>query len=520
MPRCRTFPTLGGHALGRRLRGGARIALAVALVAFAGCQRQCDTTPRETLRLLVETGGETDPAAVEGALEDHFDRPEHVEALFEGVDPNDDPELLSQMFLAVVAEGRAEGENAWDLAYGAEEATGYRKVEPDRDRTLGPATEAAVAEAALCFVEDSVEAPADRAWSLENMRVPAAWDLEPAPGGRAKGEGIRVCHPDTGWSEHLDLDPDRLDLANAKNLLRGGTPDARDPLDYSGLLLQPGHGTATGSVIVSGLAAGEVSGVAPAARIVPIRTAKSVVQVFDSDLARAVRHAVVADCDVISMSLGGRAYFGLGAAIRNARRKGLIVLAAAGNCVKFVVAPAAYDHCIAVAGTNVDDRPWIGSSRGRKVAISAPGQHVWVAHRKAAADPTDGVKPGEGTSYSVAGAAGVAALWLAHHDLDRDAEPFLLHDLFVELLRETARRPPGWESLAPRYGAGIVDAEALLQRPLPDLEAEAAAERAPMQAMENLELLSNITGRPESAVALSGSGSPTSAPSTGVTAMA
>ena len=210
---------------------------------------------------------------------------------------------------------------------------------------------------------------------------------------------------------HQDLDVSRLDLSSARNLLKSGTPDAQDPLDYSGMLLNPGHGTATGSVIVSEERLGTITGVAPEARLIPIRTAKSVVQIFDSDLARAVRHAVNADCDVISMSLGGRAFFGLSAAIRNAKRNNLIVLAAAGNCVKFVVAPAAYDNCIAVAATDVEYRPWRGSSRGKAVVVSAPGQHVWAAHRKSTEDESEIlVRPGEGTSFAVAGTAGVAAL--------------------------------------------------------------------------------------------------------------
>ena len=86
------------------------------------------------------------------------------------------------------------------------------------------------------------------------------------------------------------------------------------------------------------------------------------------------------------MSLGGRAFFGLNAAIRRAVRNQLIVTAAAGNCVGFVVAPAAYDETIAVGGTNINDSPWKGTSRGQAVDVSAPAEQVWVARRRKASD--------------------------------------------------------------------------------------------------------------------------------------
>ncbi|MGH8626854.1 MAG: S8 family serine peptidase [Gammaproteobacteria bacterium] len=50
------------------------------------------------------------------------------------------------------------------------------------------------------------------------------------------------------------------------------------------------------------------------------------------------------DCDVISISLGGPGFFGLKAAIDNAVRQGAIVVAAAGNCVRLVVAGALRQH--------------------------------------------------------------------------------------------------------------------------------------------------------------------------------
>jgi len=304
----------------------------------------------------------------------------------------------------------------------------------------------------------------DPAWALETLRVPAVRNL---PGGQ--GDGIVIGHPDTGYTIHADLGPDELDLTADRDVL-ANDDDARDPLrKLFGLIGNPGHGTATASVIVS-RPTNRIEGAAPAARLVPIRAVTSVALVFDGDVAKAVDHARRTGCHVISMSLGGVGFSSsLRAAIRAALADGLLVLAAAGNEVGFVVAPASYHEVVAVAATNIEDRPWAGSSRGPAVDVSAPGESVPAA--EASKQFTDRTKLGSGTSYAVALTAGVGALWLAHHGRDaliaRYGAPNLQR-VFRHLLRRTARKPlGGWDGT--RYGAGIVDAAALLAAPLPDL---------------------------------------------------
>ena len=235
----------------------------------------------------------------------------------------------------------------------------------------------------------------------------------------------------------------------------------------------PGHGTHTGSVI-AGRDTGPISGVAPLATLVPIRTVKSVVQVFDGDVARAVYYAYQVGCHVISMSLGGIGFFGLQAAITHAVAHGVIVMAAVGQDVGFVVAPANYPECIGVAASTADDEPWSRTSHGPEVDICAPGTNIWLANVNTDVSPPifDVNQDHNGTSFAVAHLAGVAALWLAHHGyqaLIGRYGPAGLQDAFVRLLKSAGhRRPAGWNTS--EYGVGIVDAEALLSAALPPVQ--------------------------------------------------
>ena len=425
--------------------------------------------PAYTQGYIVELAPGQTQAELRAAAESVFGNVVSIEPLFPDVAVADDPEGLSLIHRVRVADPR-EGK-AWDTAYALRERGEFVQVEPDSEDTLVEAQKRAAV--AACFGDEGVPAPSDPAWSLDakHMAVIAARKLVPPPGGKALGEGVRICHPDSGWTDHVDLDSGRIDRAASLNLMEPGS-DAHDPLGYNG---NPGHGTKTGSVLISDggfganggtTAPGKVTGLAPKATLVPIRTFNSVVRVLDSNTARAVRHATKAQCDVISMSLGGRAFFGLERAINDAVRHDIIVVNAAGNCIGMVVAPASYDNAIAVGATNVDNKPWKGSSKGRAVDISAPGEDVYVADAVAGAMGTQS-SPGNGTSFATAAVAGAAADWIAFHGRDRikAAQGSLTRrDLFVQAMQASARVPPGWDSS--RYGAGILNLDRLLRQPL------------------------------------------------------
>lgn len=241
------------------------------------------------------------------------------------------------------------------------------------------------------------------------------------------GSGVLVGHPDTGATEHKDLkDPPnpRLHIKRGKNYFDPKmSSDGRDPL-IDGILASPGHGTGTGSVLMSGVAE-DILGVAPEAEIIPYRVTNFVALIrprVRQNLADAIRQATSEGCQIISISLGW--LWGskdLREAICEAVNRGVIVLAAAGQVnlklplvvPSLVAAPARYPEVIGIAACTHCMQGALWSARGPSVSATAPGEDVWVA-RWTGSNQFPG--QGSGTSFAVAHVAGVAALWLEQWD--------------------------------------------------------------------------------------------------------
>lgn len=277
------------------------------------------------------------------------------------------------------------------------------------------------------------------------------------------GAGVRVAHPDTGYTPHPQIAGPRLRIADGYDFV-DDAPDPRDPLTGK----FPGHGTATGSVIFSG-AAPELHGIAPGAELVPMRVSGSVIHFDFSNLVQALYRARDRGCHVVSMSLGGPwAGRSLSRAADQLVAEGMILLAAAGNHTKMVIFPALLDNVIAVAASNADTRPWSGSASGAAVDITAPGESVWRAYtfKKKGAVHFD-TQRSSGTSYATATTAGVCALWLQLHGAAalRTRYGGRLASVFTQLMETHCRAVPGWNTQ--RYGPGLLDAVSLLDASLP-----------------------------------------------------
>jgi hypothetical protein len=372
--------------------------------------------------------------------------------------------LDPQVLVVEIADRTLSGDSAaaFAAAHALEDAFDLEAAEPDLPTALFPEPPSAPgdSEPLIAGFPFGCQAPREDAldqtpmWALDAMRVPQAWAFSEARQRPDRGTGVIVAQPDTGITRHVELDG-ILSVPGFDVL--DGDPDPTDPL-ISGFGDSPGHGTATASVLVS-LPPGRVTGSAPRAQHMAIRAIESVIRITQVSVARAIDWAVEHGAHVITMSLGGLPSFALLRALQRAVQADVIVLAAAGNCVGTVIWPARYDDCIAVAGVDVRDARWRGSCHGPAVDISAPGENVYQATVPTGADQ------GQGTSFSVALTAGVAALWLAHHGRANliaaaRAGGETLQVMFRRLVGATARRPAGWDPAD--MGAGIADAQALL----------------------------------------------------------
>lgn len=317
----------------------------------------------------------------------------------------------------------------------------------------------------------------DYAWALRNVCADYAWKKTSPYGGNSKGNNIAVAHIDTGWRSHVDLDTGSFDWQRAYDVIN---PKRTKPdevaHDDTGWGFNLGHGTKTASVILSrggttdrqGVGEttppGNITGVAPLATYIPIRAIKNVVVLFHGKVATAIAYATSEQADVISMSLGGRPMRVLKKSLQDAVKENLLVVSAAGNNVKLVVWPAQYKEAIAVAASNCNDDTWSGSSRGKAVAITAPGERVWHA---VSDTMTETIASGDGTSYATAHLAGAAAVWLSYFTkshlalvLQRSSHNNL-QELFRDCLTRSARDPGDWNTK--KYGAGILNLEKLLE---------------------------------------------------------
>jgi serine protease len=303
-------------------------------------------------------------------------------------------------------------------------------------------------------------------WHLRQLGLPDAWKL-------GTGKGVVVAVIDTGVTKVADLA--RTKFVPGYNFLANNA-NADD--DH-------GHGTHVAGTIAQSTNNGlGVAGVAPDVAIMPLKVLSARGSGSVAAIAQSIRWAADHGANVINMSLGGPSPIGtMASAIKYARGKGVVVIAAAGNDGKGRVGyPARYPGVIAVAATQFDESTTFYSNWGPEIDIAAPGGNVRVDQN--GDGKPDGVLqhtivPSNisktdylwfmGTSMATPHVAGVAALIIGAGVRKPEA--------VEELLLETARKPKsktrGAEAgLAPaasariddHYGAGLVDAGAALRK--------------------------------------------------------
>lgn len=157
----------------------------------------------------------------------------------------------------------------------------------------------------------------DSQWGLDVIKVSEVWAL-------STGAGVTVAVIDSGSGPNPDL---TQNLIVGRSIVRGRIGDSSSDVDLVG------HGTH-----VAGIIAGQsnnqigISGIAPDAKILPIRILDSRGDGSENDLAQAIRYAVEQGARVINLSLGGRTQTSaLQLALEFAANNNVLVVAAAGN---------------------------------------------------------------------------------------------------------------------------------------------------------------------------------------------
>jgi type VII secretion-associated serine protease mycosin len=292
-------------------------------------------------------------------------------------------------------------------------------------------------------------------WPLQRLQPSAAWPI-------SRGQGVTVAVLDSGVSRAHPKLADQV-LPGTDLVQPGGAGDCDND----------GHGT-----LVAGIIAGRDTrdapfyGVAPGARILPVRvlpnSQKSTDQTLPKRIAEAIRYAVGQGAKVINMSLVTDATPEVEDAVAFARSRDVVLVAAAGNDGGAQqrdqpVYPAAYDGVLGVAGIDQAGKHVATSNVGAYVDVAAPGYAIEGPAPRGRGYVLD--QQG-GTSFAAGYVSGVAALIRAY-------APTLSASDVMRRIEMTADAPPDGRNN--EVGHGVVNPYRAVATLLDPRDSKAAA---------------------------------------------
>jgi len=305
---------------------------------------------------------------------------------------------------------------------------------------------------------------------------------------------ITIAHLDTGF------DPDHItrpvNLAG-KDLQRNFVDDGfalDDASDHTPPGMEfarnRGHGTGTLSLLAGNKLDGgtpgwtgftDFVGIAPTAKIIPVRIANWVVRFTTGTMVQGFDHAHASGAHVLSMSMGGVSSQALVDAVNVAYDAGLVMVTAAGNnyawipSPKSIVFPARLKRVLAACGVMADGRAYadlnVGTMQGNygpaekmDTALGAYTPNVpWA--QIACGKVVD--MNGRGTSAATPQIAAAAALWLAEHwdSVKQYSQPWMRVEAVRQALFRSAQKSTAQMSEAEtreKIGKGVLRADAAL----------------------------------------------------------
>ncbi len=274
----------------------------------------------------------------------------------------------------------------------------------------------------------------DLQWGLTRLQAEDLWQ-------RSTGAGITVAVVDSGVkASNPDL---KGRVAKGYDAITGKPGARKDKF---------GHGTFIAGMIAGKTNGSGIAGLAPNARILPVKVLDSEGIGDSDDIARGIIWAVDNGADVINMSFGSDSANRVEAeAIDYARGAGVTLVAAGGNeGARLVMYPAGYPGVMGVGSTDVNNNRASFSNRGSHIGVVAPGQGILSTYN------TSTYTWSSGTSMSTAYVSAVAALAMSYSP-GAGGEPLL------QQISATARDigAPGRDS---DFGSGLVDPAALLEQ--------------------------------------------------------
>ncbi len=199
-------------------------------------------------------------------------------------------------------------------------------------------------------------------WGLDKLQITQAWDT-------SEGSGQIVAVIDTGVD------------SNHEDLLGQVLPGFNAITTNSNQIDDHGHGThVAGTIAAIANNANGIAGVAPRAKILPIKVLNSQGFGYFSVVASGIKWAADNGATVINLSLGAAIapenvppY--ISDALTHAYAKGVAVIVAAGNSGFNLrsFTPANDPHVLSVAATNSEDKLASFSNFGPRLGVSAPG---------------------------------------------------------------------------------------------------------------------------------------------------
>lgn len=212
--------------------------------------------------------------------------------------------------------------------------------------------------------------------------------------------GLRIGMIDTAINaEHDALEGSRIEV---KRL-------AGDELPVSGKQ----HGTAVAALLV-GNPDGRSPGLVPEATLIAVdafhrfRGGSDISDAYS--LVKGLGYLDSRGVDIINLSFTGPPNAVLEDTIGALARKGIVIVAAAGNDGPRAkpLYPAAYPEVVAVTAVDRNKRPYRRAARGAHIDIAAPGVNVWIAAS------VEGSRPRTGTSFAAPFVTAALALARKH----------------------------------------------------------------------------------------------------------